>query len=139
MVYGKLALISLPQPLAPSLLVPSRGRDFYPRFVPRLKSRVRGSYLAEPFHCFDAFVIVGSFAIDLLEHGSLEEIASLIVVLRLWRFVKIVEEFSLEASEQSEDLRQRIADLEKQNSDLKARLRQQAASSDRDGSGEAPA
>ncbi|KAK8098401.1 uncharacterized protein PG998_013887, partial [Apiospora kogelbergensis] len=59
-------------------------------------------YLSSWFHCFDAFVIVGSFVIDLLEHGIAEEIASLIVILRLWRFVKIANELSVEASEQIE-------------------------------------
>ncbi|KAI1258662.1 hypothetical protein F5Y18DRAFT_340823 [Xylariaceae sp. FL1019] len=66
------------------------------------------------FHCLDAFVIVGSFVVDLLEHGLAEEIASLIVVLRLWRFVKIIQEFSVEQSEQTEALYKRIEDLEKQ-------------------------
>lgn len=66
-------------------------------------------------------------AVDLLEHNVVEEIASLVVILRLWRFVKIVDEFSVEASEQTEDLRQRIEDLEKQNRDLRAQI------GDRDG------
>ena len=52
------------------------------------------------FHCFDAAVIIASFGIDLLEHGIEEEIASLVVILRLWRFIKIVDEFSVEAAEQ---------------------------------------
>jgi membrane protein implicated in regulation of membrane protease activity len=72
------------------------------------------------FHRLDAFVIVGSFAVDLLEHGVAEEIASLIVVLRLWRFVKIVQEFSVEQSEQTEELRRRIEELEKQLVDLES-------------------
>ncbi|EMR62385.1 putative hydrogen voltage-gated channel 1 protein [Eutypa lata UCREL1] len=84
-------------------------------------------YFKEKLHCFDAFVIVMGFAVDLLEHNVVEEIASLVVILRLWRFVKIVDEFSVEASEQTEDLRQRIEDLEKQNRDLRAQI------GDRDG------
>ena len=63
-----------------------------------------------------------SFAVDLLEHGVAEEIASLIVILRLWRFVKIIQEFSVEASEQTEELRRRIEDLEAQKSALEAQL-----------------
>ncbi|KAI1465952.1 uncharacterized protein F4812DRAFT_435227 [Daldinia caldariorum] len=85
-------------------------------------------YFSSKLHCFDAFVIVVGFAIDLLEHNTAEEIASLIVVLRLWRFVKIVDEFSVEAEEeaeeQSEELRERIADLEARNAALEARLSQ---------------
>ncbi|KAI5927218.1 hypothetical protein F4810DRAFT_706595 [Camillea tinctor] len=76
------------------------------------------------FHCFDAFVIVVSFAVDLLEHGVVEEIASLIVVFRLWRFVKIIQEFSVEASEQTEELHKRIEDLEAQKAALEAQLAQ---------------
>jgi hypothetical protein len=80
----------------------------------------RFSYLSSWFHCFDAFVIVGSFAIDLLEHGVAEEIASLIVILRLWRFVKIVNEFTVEASAQMEEIRMRVEDLEKENAELRS-------------------
>ncbi|KAI1808188.1 hypothetical protein F4811DRAFT_503377 [Daldinia bambusicola] len=79
-------------------------------------------YFSSKLHCFDAFVIVVGFAVDLLEHNTAEEIASLIVVLRLWRFVKIVDEFSVEASEQSEELRKRVEDLETRNAALEARL-----------------
>ncbi|KAI8624833.1 hypothetical protein F5Y19DRAFT_283651 [Xylariaceae sp. FL1651] len=77
-------------------------------------------YFSSWFHCLDAFVIVGSFAVDLLEHGVAEEIASLIVILRLWRFIKIVQEFSVEQSEQTEALRMRIEELEKQVADLES-------------------
>jgi voltage-gated hydrogen channel 1 len=73
--------------------------------------------------CFDAFVIVASFAIDLLENGNVaEEIASLIVVLRLWRLVKLANEFTVEASEQMEETRKRLEELEQENADLKEEL-----------------
>jgi len=78
------------------------------------------SFFLSWFHCLDAFVIVVSFAVDLLEHGVAGEIASLVVVLRLWRFVKIVQEFSVEQSEQTEGLRRRIEELEKQVEDLES-------------------
>ncbi|KAI1098616.1 hypothetical protein F4804DRAFT_324292 [Jackrogersella minutella] len=81
-------------------------------------------YLSSWFHRFDAFVVVAGFAIDLVENNTAEEIASLIVILRLWRFVKIVDEFSVEASEQTEDMRKRIEDLESLNASLEARLSQ---------------
>ncbi|KAI1428565.1 hypothetical protein F5Y12DRAFT_670326 [Xylaria sp. FL1777] len=74
------------------------------------------------FHCLDAFVIVGSFTVDLLEHGIAEEIASLVVVLRLWRFVKIIQEFSVEQEELMEGLRKRIEELEEQVEDLESQL-----------------
>ncbi|KAI1418603.1 hypothetical protein F5Y13DRAFT_3179 [Hypoxylon sp. FL1857] len=81
-------------------------------------------YFKSWFHSMDAFVIVVGFAIDLFENNTAEEIASLIVILRLWRFVKIVDEFSVEASEQTEDLRKRIEDLETRNAALEAQLSQ---------------
>lgn len=46
------------------------------------------------------------------------------IILRLWRFVKIIEELSVGASEQMEDLEMRVEQLEKENSDLKSQLRQ---------------
>lgn len=84
-------------------------------------------YLSSWFHRFDAAVIVISFGIDVLEHHSTaEEIASLIVIFRLWRVVKMVDEFSVEASEQAEeltgDLRKRIRDLETRNAALEAQV-----------------
>ncbi|KAI0851220.1 hypothetical protein F5Y00DRAFT_259758 [Daldinia vernicosa] len=82
-------------------------------------------YFASKLHCFDAFVIVVGFAVDLLEHNTAEKIASLIVMLRLWRFVKIVDEFSVEVEEQTEELRERVHELETRNAALEARLQQQ--------------
>ncbi|KAI0838693.1 hypothetical protein F5Y06DRAFT_267574 [Hypoxylon sp. FL0890] len=79
-------------------------------------------YFKSWFHSFDASVIVIGFAVDLFENNTAEEIASLIVLLRLFRFVKIVDEFSVEASEQTDDLRKRIEDLETRNAALEAQL-----------------
>ncbi|KAI1402949.1 hypothetical protein F4819DRAFT_256592 [Hypoxylon fuscum] len=81
-------------------------------------------YFASWLHCFDALVVVVGFAIDLFEHNTVEVIASLVVMLRLWRFVKIVDEFSVEASEQTEELRMRIQGLEMRNATLEAQLEQ---------------
>ena len=77
-------------------------------------------YLANWLQMFDAFVIVVGFIVDLIEHGMIEKIASLVIILRLWRFVKIVDEFSIEASKQREGLQRRLEELEAEN----ARLRQ---------------
>lgn len=71
----------------------------------------------------DGLVIIASFVIDLLTHGILEEIASLVIVLRLWRFVKIVEELSVGASERMEEIEQQIEILEKENAELKSEIR----------------
>jgi hypothetical protein len=42
------------------------------------------TYFNSYFHCFDAFVIVGGFTIDIVLRGVAEEAASLIIILRLW-------------------------------------------------------
>lgn len=68
-------------------------------------------------------IIVISFLVDVLARGVVEEVASLVVILRLWRFVKIIEEMGVGASEQMEDLEMRIEQLEKENSGLKTELK----------------
>lgn len=84
---------------------------------------VNPSYFSSWFHCFDAIVILVGFTVDLLAHGILEEIASLVIVLRLWRFVKIVEELSVGASETMEEIQSRVEQLEKENEVLRSELR----------------
>ena len=54
--------------------------------------------------------------------GVLEEIGSIVVVLRLWRVFKIIEEFSAGAEEQMDALSERIEHLEMENKELKKEL-----------------
>lgn len=68
-------------------------------------------------------MILLAFVIDVLLHGVLEEIASLVVVLRLWRVFKIVEELSGAAEEQMDGLQERIKELEEENVGLRNELR----------------
>ena len=75
------------------------------------------------FHCFDAIVIIAGFVIDVCLKGVLEEVGSMVVVLRLWRVFKIIEEFSAGASEQMETMSEIIENLEVENKDLKRRLK----------------
>ncbi|THW18259.1 hypothetical protein D6D19_04049 [Aureobasidium pullulans] len=79
-------------------------------------------YFRSKFHCFDATVIVASFVIDVLLRGILEEVASLVVILRLWRVIKIMEELSVGAQEQTEALRERIELLEHEKSQMEIEL-----------------
>ena len=75
----------------------------------------------------------------MLEHNEVGEIASLIVMLRLWRVIKIVDEFSVQASESMDGLRREIDDLEKQNRDLRERLTYlRVNSGDQEDSGHTP-
>ncbi|KAH6690616.1 hypothetical protein F5X68DRAFT_260019 [Plectosphaerella plurivora] len=80
-------------------------------------------YFADWFHCVDAAVIVASFVIDLLSHGIVEDIASLVIIFRLFRLVKLVEEMSLGASVRMESMEEELERLQDENSELKARLR----------------
>jgi hypothetical protein len=82
----------------------------------------RKRYFSSTFHTLDALVILASFTVDVVLHGVLEEVASLVVILRLWRFFKIIEEFSVGASEQMAALSERIGELEAENRDLKAEM-----------------
>jgi hypothetical protein len=86
-------------------------------------------YFNSKFHIFDATVILAGFVVDVLLHGTIQEAGSLVVVGRLWRVFKIIEEFSSGAQEQIEGLQERIEDLEKENEtcrreneDLKQRI-----------------
>jgi len=88
------------------------------------------NYFNSWFHCFDATVIVAGFITDVLLHGILEEVASLVVILRLWRFFKIIEEFSVGAEEQMDGLELRIEQLETANEDLKRELKKQKGTLD---------
>lgn len=89
--------------------------------MPRYDTDAQQSYLRSWFHIFDALVIITSFLIDILTRGVVEEVASLLIILRLWRFVKIIEEVSVGASEQMEDLEMRIEQLEQENAELMKR------------------
>ncbi|CAD0089243.1 unnamed protein product, partial [Aureobasidium vineae] len=74
------------------------------------------------FHCFDATVIVASFILDVLLRGILEEVASLVIILRLWRVFTIMEELSVGTQEQTEALREQIERLEQEKSQMKVEL-----------------
>jgi hypothetical protein len=87
-------------------------------------------YFNSWFHSFDATVIVAGFIVDVVLHGILEEVASLVVILRLWRFFKIIEEFSVGAEEQMDGLTLRIEQLEMENCDLKLELKKQKGTMD---------
>ncbi|KAI9734966.1 MAG: hypothetical protein M1834_002048 [Cirrosporium novae-zelandiae] len=76
-------------------------------------------YFKSMFHCFDATVIVAGFIIDVVLKGIIEEVGSLVVVLRLWRVFKIIEELSAGAAEQLDTLDERIEQLEQEKETLK--------------------
>ncbi|PSN63992.1 hypothetical protein BS50DRAFT_576624 [Corynespora cassiicola Philippines] len=79
-------------------------------------------YFASKFHIFDGLVIITSFVFELALQGVTEEVASLIVILRLLRVVKIVDELSVGAEEQMKQLEDRLAQSEKECNGLKEEL-----------------
>jgi len=54
--------------------------------------------------------------------GVLEEAGSIVVVLRLWRVFKIVEEFSAGASDQMDIITEKMETLENENQQLNKEL-----------------
>ncbi len=55
--------------------------------------------------------------------GVLEEAGSIVVILRLWRVFKIVEEFSAGASDQMESMAEQVEKLVAENEVLKKEMR----------------
>lgn len=87
----------------------------------------RPRYFSSWFHWIDSIVIIVSFVSDLLKQGVVKEITSLVILLRLFRFVKIVEEMSVGAGETMEGLENKIDQLEHENEELKRELRRNGA------------
>jgi voltage-gated hydrogen channel 1 len=54
--------------------------------------------------------------------GVDEEIASLVVILRLWRFFKIIEEMSASAQEEMDAMEAKMETLDMENKELKQEL-----------------
>ncbi|KAJ9639304.1 hypothetical protein H2204_003915 [Knufia peltigerae] len=75
-------------------------------------------YFHSKFHIFDACVIIAAFIIDVLLRGPIEEAGSLVVIGRLWRVFKIIEEFSSGAEDEIEEMYERIEQLEQKNDQL---------------------
>ena len=80
------------------------------------------SYFKSKFHCFDATAILASFLVDILTNGPVEEAGSLIIILRLFRVFKIVEESSTVASEQIDEYEDKIREMRDENQRLRQRL-----------------
>lgn len=50
----------------------------------------RGRVPHASLHLFDAFVILTTFILEVVLRGRERELASLLIILRLWRLVKLV-------------------------------------------------
>jgi len=82
-------------------------------------------YFLKVWHAIDAFVIITSLILEILLRGPSREVASLLIIFRLWRLVRIMhalaEEITIEHEESSkhhhkleEKMQQRIHELERQ-------------------------
>ena len=89
------------------------------------------SYFQSKFHCFDALVITLGFVVDVILHGVVEEIASLVVILRLWRIFKIIEELGAGAADQMSVLQERIEQLELEKVEIRKELTETKAQLDK--------
>jgi hypothetical protein len=65
--------------------------------------------------------IIASFLVDVLTRGPVEEAGSLIIVFRLFRVFKIIEESGTAAEETLDGLQEKISELEKENATLRQR------------------
>ncbi|KAF8894557.1 hypothetical protein BD779DRAFT_1467157 [Infundibulicybe gibba] len=54
-------------------------------------------------HLFDAFIIVTTFALEVVLRGKERELAGLLVILRFWRLVKLVGGIAVGAGELTEE------------------------------------
>ncbi|KAH9842681.1 uncharacterized protein C8Q71DRAFT_720158 [Rhodofomes roseus] len=62
-----------------------------------------GQALHSSLHFFDAVVIVTTFVLEVVLRGRERELAGLLIILRLWRLVKLVQGIAVSAGELEED------------------------------------
>ena len=65
---------------------------------------------------------MAGFLLDVCLKGVLQEVGATIVILRLWRVIQIVEEFSAGASERMDALNEHIEELTGENRNLQQEL-----------------
>ncbi|KAJ7905389.1 hypothetical protein B0H14DRAFT_2327329 [Mycena olivaceomarginata] len=80
-------------------------------------------------HFFDAIIILTTFVLEIVLKGREQELAGLLIILRLWRLVKLVGGVSVGVGEIGEQDAIRAAEaeneveaLKKENAELRARL-----------------
>ncbi|KAE9399305.1 hypothetical protein BT96DRAFT_820767 [Gymnopus androsaceus JB14] len=73
-------------------------------------------------HDFDAIIIVTTFVLEVFLKGRERELASLLIVLRLWRLVKLVGGIAVGAGELEEDTIKDLAELREELSRTREKL-----------------
>ena len=79
-------------------------------------------HLKSGFHIFDATVIIAGFVLDVVLRGVNAEVASLVVLLRLFGFIKIIEEIENTQISTIKGLNEEIKRLRDQNLMLRKEL-----------------
>ncbi|KAF8628401.1 hypothetical protein AX15_003925 [Amanita polypyramis BW_CC] len=74
-------------------------------------------------HMCDALIIVTTFTLEILLKGRERELAGLLIVLRLWRLVKLVGGVAVGAGELGEEGAKRLAEIEKELHETRTALR----------------
>jgi len=73
-------------------------------------------------HLFDWIIIITTFILEVVLRGKEQELAGLLVVLRLWRLVKLVGGVAVGAGELEEENAHILAETKQQLEDVKAQL-----------------
>ncbi|ESK96853.1 hypothetical protein Moror_6431, partial [Moniliophthora roreri MCA 2997] len=73
-------------------------------------------------HAFDAIIILTTFILEVILRGRERELASLLIVLRLWRLVKLVGGIAVGAGELGEEDAKDLANVQKELENVKNRL-----------------
>ncbi|OCH95031.1 hypothetical protein OBBRIDRAFT_746573 [Obba rivulosa] len=70
-------------------------------------------------HLFDATVILATFALEVVLRGREQELAGLLIILRLWRLVKLIQGIAVSAGEIEEE---QAKELEETQQELKGTI-----------------
>jgi len=73
-------------------------------------------------HAFDAFVILTTFILEVVLRGAERELAGLLIILRLWRLVKLVGGVAVGAGALEEENARILAETRHERDHLKAEL-----------------
>ncbi|KXN85475.1 Voltage-gated hydrogen channel 1 [Leucoagaricus sp. SymC.cos] len=68
-----------------------------------------GNFPLAALHLFDAFVIITAFVLEVVLKGKEEELAALLIILRFWRIVKLVEGVAVGAGELTAEAAEELA------------------------------
>ncbi|KAK3665652.1 hypothetical protein LTR22_003592 [Elasticomyces elasticus] len=79
-------------------------------------------YFGTFFHILDATIIITAFILDVLLKGIVDDISSLVIVLRLWKVVKIIGEMSAATQARLELLEEKVIELENENEKLRGEI-----------------